>query len=74
MLFKKVILSFFAVCLATAPLFAISAPGVVSQGQFDDGAVLAWQCEEGVEGKVKMLLVTPQGKKYMAELSCGESI
>lgn len=71
---SKYVSCFLAATLAVLPIVAVSAPGVVSQGQFEDGAVLAWQCEEGVEGKVKMLLVTPEGKQYMAELSCGTTI
>lgn len=71
MLFKKMFAASAALLLAIA---AVAAPGVVSQGQFEDGAIVAWQCDDGVEGKVKMLLVTPEGKKYMAELSGGTSI
>lgn len=74
MLFKKLSLSFLAVCLATAPLLAVSAPNVVAQGQFEDGAMVAWQCADDMKGTMKVLFVHPSGKKYMMDLSCGESI
>lgn len=41
-----------------------------SYGHWPDGTRIAWICELGMEGKVRLMIMTPDGKTYPAELEC----
>lgn len=51
-------------------MLPVNAATPPQKGVFDDGAILVWQCQKGMLGKVGIGLVTPDGHKYEAVVDC----
>jgi hypothetical protein len=41
-----------------------------SVGRWPDGTTILWLCPLGVEGKVRIIVIAPNGAQYPAELEC----
>lgn len=73
MLFKTILASLVLVgaAIAAPPPTEPEAPSQVpQQGQWADGTVLYWLCEPGMKGRIRILVVAPDGTKYPAEVEC----
>lgn len=64
----SVLIAFGLTALAAPPVNG--PPNEPQQGQWPDGTRLIWQCDKGMEGKVRILVVAPNGAPYPAEIEC----
>lgn len=61
--------------LLSATLVAVPAvAGEVQQGQWEDGAAIAWQCSNKLNIAVKFAFKSKEGLVYQGVLTCGETI
>lgn len=76
MLLKSILLAltlaFASVSAAPAkPPAEKEAPSEVpQQGMWADGTTLYWLCEPGMKGRIRIMVVAPNGAQYPAEIEC----
>ena len=59
-----------ALALVAIPCVA----GQIIEAEFTDGAKLYWFCIDRAAGAIKMKFVTPEGKPYIATITCGKDV
>ena len=71
-MFKFLTSCFFSTLLVLGPLPSFARQAEVRSASFPDGSNIMFLCEG--KSSVKILFINPEGKRYQAELFCGDIV